>query len=1159
MKSDSSAKRKTPSSPINPPKRARGSNPPPVSSLFLRPTSKTSKEGSAGLIPSKVTTKKKKQQNEGVKKKLNDGDVIDVDSVVIKKTTKGTKTAPIIVPDMFLSKEQRAIVKESQVVEAFRSRLAHSKSTEVALNASAQANHPFFSAPKRTSAAFVAADATEQLVGVEPPIMASHPPVNASLAPYSHPSLVTSSKPYLSTTTTTTTSNSSTTVMNEGNASRAPPPLSPSLLAQAQITSASSSTSPVRPSGTPNMSSLYSPGVLERLPSSARSPILPDRSSSHLPVKRLTTSSSQSSPSSQLRTPPKSLSSFITVISSSKSTSSKADTTLPLPSASASPPLSTSQPSSSTAAHRHAPSPTTPGASDSVMQQVLSNPLTLRVMAQIMEDGASEEIDVVTVVNNMFGMVVAQRLKCPPESNAGWCDFLAPSDMKSIVGDNAAISRFSDWLSQWKDTYGKSPRRKARNPWTVAAEEEEDLAATVHRAVMLVGPPGSAKTSTVYAMATQLGFRILELNASSKRSGKKIIDDFQEATQSHQVGRSASAAAAAAAKVNAAPSQGKNIVAALFGGPQGSSSKVLKRGYKAKVKAQKEAAAAAAAAADESVLMLFEQVDCLFPDEAGVPNAVKQLMNATKRPIVLVSDSVVPEFANLPGMALIHFSSPPLEVTTIWLRVVVWVCAGVLISQDCAQSILDLHSRDLRRTLHSLQLVFSSRSSLRPLNLSPQVAKLRSEWMTVTQGVAEVPASESQDIEVDIETTTPETPLVELPTMDVMTVLLGLHSRLNSLESTRDMSMALNALYAPHTDYLGVTDPLAFAWASFNLPLEQPPNPNAARLSATALAVSQHLTSTVLPAVEATRSSYVMKQDWRAWFQEIHAANNKANDNDGADSDEEEVKPPRRKSKAKRKAVIVDDSQPSQLSGDEDFQSDSLPVSMSISQESDETGDSLELPDPFPRLVDASWWAQISGTAEQALTGGLIDTEDVDAPVDLESTWMALDAFSAADLLAGPSRILATGTIGGLTEAEASADVTADSANDPTMFGDPVRQVGVDVAALAVPSPLYSLEEVGMFLMPNPPAPRLASLSAEHEQVDAMKKLVGPWRACGMEFIPTARRWVASELGPWAGKIASMEEIRRNSGVSRRFSHYWHRSVLPASGCQALAKSWEFS
>ena len=49
--------------------------------------------------------------------------------------------------------------------------------------------------------------------------------------------------------------------------------------------------------------------------------------------------------------------------------------------------------------------------------------------------------------------------------------------------------------------------------------------------MLLTGPCGSGKTAAVYACANELSYGVLEINSSSRRSGKCITDMFREVCQ----------------------------------------------------------------------------------------------------------------------------------------------------------------------------------------------------------------------------------------------------------------------------------------------------------------------------------------------------------------------------------------------------------------------------------------------------------------------------------------------------------------------------------------------------------------------------------------------------------------------------------------------------
>ncbi|MCD6263420.1 AAA family ATPase, partial [Candidatus Bathyarchaeota archaeon] len=73
-----------------------------------------------------------------------------------------------------------------------------------------------------------------------------------------------------------------------------------------------------------------------------------------------------------------------------------------------------------------------------------------------------------------------------------------PRTLREVVDNREALRRFLAWLRSWR---GGPPRR---------------------RSAFLYGPPGVGKTSAVEAVANDLGFDLIEVNASDYRTAKRI-------------------------------------------------------------------------------------------------------------------------------------------------------------------------------------------------------------------------------------------------------------------------------------------------------------------------------------------------------------------------------------------------------------------------------------------------------------------------------------------------------------------------------------------------------------------------------------------------------------------------------------------------------------
>jgi replication factor C large subunit len=86
-----------------------------------------------------------------------------------------------------------------------------------------------------------------------------------------------------------------------------------------------------------------------------------------------------------------------------------------------------------------------------------------------------------------------------------WTDKYRPDSLEEMVGNDEGRAKLLLWLKKWKPG---------------------------GRAALLVGPPGTGKTSTIHLTAEKLGLQLMELNASDSRTKEKLTKKVGEAIAS---------------------------------------------------------------------------------------------------------------------------------------------------------------------------------------------------------------------------------------------------------------------------------------------------------------------------------------------------------------------------------------------------------------------------------------------------------------------------------------------------------------------------------------------------------------------------------------------------------------------------------------------------
>ncbi|KAM0793643.1 hypothetical protein ACM66B_001074 [Microbotryomycetes sp. NB124-2] len=227
------------------------------------------------------------------------------------------------------------------------------------------------------------------------------------------------------------------------------------------------------------------------------------------------------------------------------------------------------------------------------------------------------------------------------ERNEMWSALYRPRSAAEILGahSNASAQCFREWLARQglersrlavkKAVAKKVAKRKAGkelDDFVVFDEDdldydetasdlgvEQDLnssrsvmlsTASTSNVVLLSGPVGSGKTATVYAVAHELGWNVLEMNPGAKRSGKDIERLVGNLGQNHTV----TALKASRSTLQSAP------------GASGPSPSNVQ--------------------ASDRTLILLEEVDVLYRDDKDFWSGVREAAQHSMRPLVLTCDDL---------------------------------------------------------------------------------------------------------------------------------------------------------------------------------------------------------------------------------------------------------------------------------------------------------------------------------------------------------------------------------------------------------------------------------------------------------------------------------------------------------------------------------------
>ncbi|XP_076655766.1 enhanced level of genomic instability 1 [Halictus rubicundus] len=263
------------------------------------------------------------------------------------------------------------------------------------------------------------------------------------------------------------------------------------------------------------------------------------------------------------------------------------------------------------------------------------------------------------------GKIIEEKNTEDQFENCSWTYKYRPKTVEEVVGNEEAATKLKEWLIGWKATF--------RNEDNSSGDEfysSDSVSSRIHennQVAVLLGPHGSGKTASVYAVAEEFGYTVLEVNASSRRTGKILLKELEEATKSHRI------------KKNSSASTFLNLI----------SDEILPKKI------------------PQKSLVLLKDVDLVFEEDEGFISATYQLASNTKRPIVMTCRDICPHLAKMaPQQNRIYFQQASGSRVIALLHLISLAETGYSVPTDYATQLVQIG--DLRKAILEVQYLMLS-------------------------------------------------------------------------------------------------------------------------------------------------------------------------------------------------------------------------------------------------------------------------------------------------------------------------------------------------------------------------------------------------------------------------------------------------------------------
>lgn len=274
--------------------------------------------------------------------------------------------------------------------------------------------------------------------------------------------------------------------------------------------------------------------------------------------------------------------------------------------------------------------------------------------------------------------------------------FIVDSEEEANVMDEVSENE-DDWAPAGSGVVKKTVIRSG----DAAAKGSKDQGRLTN-AVVISGPHGSGKTAAVYAVAKELGFEIFEINSSSRRSGKDLLERVGDMTRNHLVQHHTDPADEDEDEdeVSRDLKSGKQgMMTAFF---KVKPTTVAKKPTTKRAERNPDPSKQSSARNQKQSLILLEEVDVLYEEDKQFWATLIGMISQSKRPFIMTcnDESLVP-LQSLSLHGIFRFSPPPTSLA-VDLCILVAANEGHLLSRPTVEALYRCRNNDIRATLTDL-------------------------------------------------------------------------------------------------------------------------------------------------------------------------------------------------------------------------------------------------------------------------------------------------------------------------------------------------------------------------------------------------------------------------------------------------------------------------